>query len=775
MRRRTVLVLLGLVLLLPVLAVGAAVLLFDGEALRTRVVAAVERATGRTLTVAGPVRLAWSLAPAVSMEGVSLANPPGFSRPAMAVVDRLDVQLALWPLLQRRVEIRSLTLTGPDVLLERDAAGRPNWVFGPADAPAPTGPSAAPAAPASRQQVSLDVVRVRDGRLGWLSGGTLHRIEVPFMGAETSAARVVTVGGNLVADGLQLAVGGTTGALSNAGGAWPLDLKVLSAARGLSARVVGTWGVNVALTAELDDLSELSGLAGRALPALRGVRASAQLGPSGLSALTAQAALDAGPLRLTRLALSTDGLDRPVVVTAEGVLAAAGAAAVPVSLSGNVTGLLQPGPVPVQVRMQAGAATFTADGTADLRAGALEAQVSARVPDVQALGAAAGLRLPAMRDVALDSRMSAAGPGRVLLRGLRLTWPGSDLAGDLALVSAPRPSVKGSLVSERLALDGIAAVSAPPAPGPPPTAPPLPAPPAPARLLSDAPLPFDALRRADVDVQLAVNELSWRGAAARAVAGRVLLQDGRLQLGPATAQMPGGTVSAQVSADAGAQTAGIVLQAQDIAAGPVLALFGAPQEGTGSVDLDIDLRSQGASPRVMGAALSGHAGLALVDGEFDLGGLLAAAGDVLRRANLPLEAGGRSRVRCLALRLDAAAGQMNIGTLLLDSARLHLDGEGGLNLGDETLDLHLRPQVRLGVGGVSVPVRVSGPLRTPKIEAEIKGGAGRQGLMIGAPTPPDDCGPRLTAARGGRAGTMPSAPAETPRIKPADLLRSLLR
>ena len=104
----------------------------------------------------------------------------------------------------------------------------------------------------------------------------------------------------------------------------------------------------------------------------------------------------------------------------------------PVALSGaagSVMGLLQPGPVPVQARVQAGAANLSMDGTADLRAGVLEAQVSARVPDVQALGAAAGLRLPALRDAALDSRVAAAGPGRLLLRGLRVTLPGRTWLG----------------------------------------------------------------------------------------------------------------------------------------------------------------------------------------------------------------------------------------------------------------------------------------------------------------------------------------------------------
>ena len=57
------------------------------------------------------------------MNGVSLANPPGFSRPAMATLERLDVKLALIPLLSRQIEIDQLVLVKPDIMLETNAQG----------------------------------------------------------------------------------------------------------------------------------------------------------------------------------------------------------------------------------------------------------------------------------------------------------------------------------------------------------------------------------------------------------------------------------------------------------------------------------------------------------------------------------------------------------------------------------------------------------------------------------------------------------------------------
>jgi len=777
--RRVVLVLAMLAVLLAAGAATAAALLFDGEALKPRAIEAVRRATGRELTIAGPVRLGWSLTPTVTAEGISLANPPGMSRPAMATLDRLDVQVALWPLLRRRVEVRGLTLIGPDVLLERDAAGQPNWVFTRPAAPSAETTPAAPGAPAARLQVSVDGIQVRDGRLGWLSGVRRDTLTIPALQARTETPGTVRLAGTAALDGVPLDVQGTTGTLAAADGAWPLDLTLSGG--GAKLHAAGALGTAVALTADVPDLAALSPLAGRPLPPFRDIKASAQLGPAGLSALAMQAAGEFGPIHLSRINLSAPALDQPLSLAAEGTVGGG-----PVTMSataGSLAALLRPGPVPVTAQARAAGATVTAEGTADAWAGTAEMQVSARMPDLRALSVVAGARLPGWRGVSLDGRVSTGAPGVIVLRGLRLAMPGSDLAGDLAVTTAPSPAVRGTLVSQRLDLDSLFAgfAPAPPAsPAPLVTSPAAPAPTAPApaaapaHLLPETPLPFEALRRGDADLQLAVNEAVWHGVPFRAVSARLLLQDGRLRLDPVTAAVPGGAASAQLQADAGVQSAGVAVQADGLAAGPLLAALLHQEAAAGTLDLNIDLRGQGASPRALASTLDGHAGLALVDGEFDLGGIMAALGEALPKG-LPVSAGGRSQVRCLALRADVASGQASLGTLLLDSARLHLAGSGTVNLVDETLDLHLRPQVRLGLGGVSVPVRVSGPIRSPRTQAEIAGGAGRTGLLIGAPPPPDECAQRLTEARGGRAGPMPAAAPDAPRPKPADLLRNLLR
>ncbi len=790
-RRRIGLITAAIAVLLPVAVVAGVAASFDADALKLRLADAVRRSTGRELTIAGPVGLTWSLVPTVALRDVSLSNPPGLSRPAMAHAAQLDVRIALLPLLSRRVEVRGVTLVEPDILLERDAAGRPNWQFTPAAAP-PAAPGAA-SRPAARMQVAVDAVRVVDGRVGWRTGtGVVELLAPAVTAAAAGPGEPVALSGTLSLAGLDLNVTGTTGPLAAIGAA-PWFLRVVLQGSGVQAGANGTLGPGgvLALQASVADLMALEPALGRALPPLHDVQASARLLPDGLADVRAQAgAADLSAfvpgVKLTHATLTAPAMAQPVAVTAD---ALAGSAPVAVTAQAEtLAALLAGGPVPGQATLAAVGATLEARGNLagvtgrllDL-AQTLDFAVSARVPDLAALGALAGLTPPPLRDVEFDARVSATEAGAIALRGMRLASAQGDVSGDVVLGRTPRPSMRGTLASQRLDLGAWLAQPAAPADAPPPAlAGPAPASPgaaSPAPLLSDRPLPFYLLWKADADLHLMLNEVLWHGASYHAVTGRLLLQDGALRLGPVQAQAPGGALQATLLADAAAPvpTIELGLKAPGLVLGPILAGFGAPESMAGQVDADVQLKGAGNSARAIAASLDGHLGLAMVDGELDNAWMAGLLGTALR--GLPMELGGQSAVRCLALRFDAAGGQAAARALLLDATRLHLEGEGGVNLADETLDLRLRALVRLGSTWLAAPVHLAGPWRAPRPEVAA-GGPARGGLVIGATPGPDACPAQLAMARDGQAGPMPAASvaSEAPRsVKPADLLRSLLR
>lgn len=116
--------------------------LMDWSRFKAPLVARLEQATGRAVTLSGPVGLRLLPSPALTAEGLSIANPPGAAG-EFAAVERLRVHVAPLPLLIGRVRVTELELDRPRLHLARLADGRPNWVFGTA-APAPEIETAVP-------------------------------------------------------------------------------------------------------------------------------------------------------------------------------------------------------------------------------------------------------------------------------------------------------------------------------------------------------------------------------------------------------------------------------------------------------------------------------------------------------------------------------------------------------------------------------------------------------------------------------------------------------
>ncbi len=91
---------------------------------------AVQQATGRALIIDGRMNLSiFSMHPTLVLDGVHLANMQGGSRPNMLDVERLELELSLWPLLSGELYVERLVLLRPDILLERLADGSANWIF----------------------------------------------------------------------------------------------------------------------------------------------------------------------------------------------------------------------------------------------------------------------------------------------------------------------------------------------------------------------------------------------------------------------------------------------------------------------------------------------------------------------------------------------------------------------------------------------------------------------------------------------------------------------
>jgi len=121
--------LLGLVVVL--LAAALAVPFFiSGDVYRAQVTALIENATGREFRIDGPIKFRLLPDLALSAADVSFANAKGGIAPRMAQLKSLEIKVRLRPLLSGKLEITGFVLDRPEIALEVDKKGRPNWRLG---------------------------------------------------------------------------------------------------------------------------------------------------------------------------------------------------------------------------------------------------------------------------------------------------------------------------------------------------------------------------------------------------------------------------------------------------------------------------------------------------------------------------------------------------------------------------------------------------------------------------------------------------------------------
>ncbi len=87
----------------------------------------VEKATGRTLTLDGDIKL--SVFPWVALElgQLSLSNADGFKGDSFAKVQAAEIRIKLMPLLKKQLEMDTVILDGLALNLEKNKTGKTNW------------------------------------------------------------------------------------------------------------------------------------------------------------------------------------------------------------------------------------------------------------------------------------------------------------------------------------------------------------------------------------------------------------------------------------------------------------------------------------------------------------------------------------------------------------------------------------------------------------------------------------------------------------------------
>lgn len=734
------------VVVVLVLVLAAVLLLVDPNRFKPQLIDAARAQTGRELRIDG--ELGWSLFPVLGLRlGHSeLANAEGFGPAPMLAVDKVEVGVALLPLLRRELQVSKLRLERPRIELARNAAGRSNWddILELREQRAKSAPAPADAEQAREEEAGYTVavagLELVDAALAWRDAKSDQQIDLQALNLRTGA----------IEPGKPVDV--------------ELDLQLNNAKPELRS----TWKLRTRLTtdAAFDALRweklalELTAT-GQAIPAEQ-----LTLKFSGDGSLQRQAQTLA--LQDSRLEFALTGLpgqrhaEGRLDFALQGDLAQQRFSSPQLALETSVAGaalgkkaalqlrtplaldLKQQTLTLAQVAGQVLDAAFTAqlEGRHIIDKPAFSGTVKLAEFDPRALAGALAVELPKTRDSAVFKRAALAtrlkaDAERVQLSELQLRLDDSALSGALSLGLGDIARVGFDLALDRIDADRYL----PPEddkPAPPPsatakTAPAQPAAPAaPAAAAADD--SFAWLDGVALDGKLKIGQLRIQKLDLQNIALGVASERRVLHIDPLQASLYGGSHSGSLRLDAGGKTPQTELRSklEHVNVGALLdALLEKNRlEGIGQVELQL--------------AMSGLDGETLLNSARG-GGNLRIRDGAVRGINVAQEirnaialvkrqprqqASQQTDFTELTMQFSLDRGTLGWSELNASSPLLRLSGAGHYRLADRNLDTQLEAAVVKSlkgqggeplseIAGLIVPVHIRGTSDQPKVSIDI--------------------------------------------------------
>jgi uncharacterized protein involved in outer membrane biogenesis len=355
-----------------------------------------------------------------------------------------------------------------------------------------------------------------------------------------------------------------------------------------------------------------------------------------------------------------------------------------------------------------------------LNARGVNVAVGVESKDLKRAAKAFGVEIPSVPPLKAAVRVRDA-QGVYAFDDLKATVGKSNLAGSGALaIGGPRPKIRAQLASAQLDLSELlpgTGATQPDAARPKKTQ----APSQDTRVFPADPLPLSGLKAADADLELRVDRLVLPNKlSVEALAARVMLSNGRLEVRPLSTRIAGGMLSGSITLDG---SAGKNAKAIDL--GDVLRQMGRSELVTGAkTDVAMNLRGNGGSVREMMAGLDGDVVLVLGEGKIhrDFADWLGAdlLTQIVEKVNPLRRTEPYSELKCGVIRFAARDGIASSDKgIAFETSKMTLVSSGTTNLKTESIDFSLRPDVRqtggVGAGELVKLLRVRGTLGEPKI------------------------------------------------------------
>jgi len=189
-----------------------------------------------------------------------------------------------------------------------------------------------------------------------------------------------------------------------------------------------------------------------------------------------------------------------------------------------------------------------------------------------------------------------------------------------------------------------------------------------------------------------------------------------LQVAPAKVTSKSGFASIDFTIDAVGSKPQMALKvtAEDVDIGALLSYIHKSPYLKGELNLVVDLKSAGNSPREIATALGGEIGLAIEKGK------IKSAVEFMGADAVDFLSAIRSKVEykdlnCMALRFIFEEGIGKSEIIYIDTPDMYARGGAQIDLHTETMEMVLQPKPKKGLRGMTSAVTIKGPIVDPKV------------------------------------------------------------
>ena len=249
---------------------------YDFNKFKPQITELAKQYTGRDLTLGGDIELGLSLFPTLVVNDVTFQNASWGTRPQMAQVKRLEVQIAVLPILRGDIQVSRLIVVNPEFLIEIDKSGKSNLEF---DVPQKSEPKAVEdkAVDGKQDFLKFKEVQIEGAAVTYndLQSGRTEAISIENLKFESPEfGAPVDIDLKFTHNKTPFQITGDLGQLSgilNPDEQWPLNLTITAVGSTVSiaghiTNIMEVKGIDLKLAAKGPDIANFQQFTGEPLP-----------------------------------------------------------------------------------------------------------------------------------------------------------------------------------------------------------------------------------------------------------------------------------------------------------------------------------------------------------------------------------------------------------------------------------------------------------------------------------------------------------------------------